>query len=173
MWLVATILDSTGMVTTADSWNLLQVPSGVRLCGFRALPMVFRLKTPERHSSSQVTEGVKGISSQWASPVAQKVKNLPAMWETRVQSLRWEDPLEKWTKTHSSILAWRIHGQRSLEGYSPWGHKESNITEQLSLLLEDVSQETPWTSSIWRSVTRRIELSSRVAMSSGNIIETT
>ena len=57
--------------------------------------MVFRFKTPERHSSSQVTEGVKGISSQWASPVAQKVKNLPAMWETRVQSLRWEDPLEK------------------------------------------------------------------------------
>ena len=36
----------------------------------------------------------------------------------------WEDPLEKVMTTHSSILSWRIHGQRSLAGYSPWGHKE-------------------------------------------------
>ena len=36
------------------------------------------------------------------------VKNLPAMWETWVQSLDWEDPLEKFMATHSSILAWRI-----------------------------------------------------------------
>ena len=36
------------------------------------------------------------------------VKNLPAMWETQVQSLGWEDPLEKGMATHSSILAWRI-----------------------------------------------------------------
>jgi len=40
--------------------------------------------------------------------VAQKVNNLPAMWETEVQSLAWEDPLEKRMTTHSSILAWRI-----------------------------------------------------------------
>ena len=40
--------------------------------------------------------------------MAQTVKNLPAMWETGVQSLVWEDPLEKATATHSSILAWRI-----------------------------------------------------------------
>ena len=40
--------------------------------------------------------------------VAQTVKNLPAMWETRVRSLGWEDPLEKGMATHSSILAWRI-----------------------------------------------------------------
>ena len=44
----------------------------------------------------------------WASTVAQLVKNPPAMWETWVQSLGWEDPLEKGTATHSSILAWRI-----------------------------------------------------------------
>ena len=36
------------------------------------------------------------------------VKNLPAMWETRVRSLGWEDPLEKEVATHSSILAWKI-----------------------------------------------------------------
>ena len=43
-----------------------------------------------------------------ASPVAQPVKNLPAMWETWVRSLGWEDPLEKGKAIHSSILAWRI-----------------------------------------------------------------
>ena len=40
--------------------------------------------------------------------MAQRVKNLPAMQETQVRSLGWEDPLEKGTATHSSILAWRI-----------------------------------------------------------------
>ena len=44
----------------------------------------------------------------WASLVVQLVKNLPAMQETWVQSLGWEDPLEKGKATHSSILAWRI-----------------------------------------------------------------
>ena len=44
----------------------------------------------------------------WASLRAQSVKNLPAMRETWVQSLGWEDPLEKGKATHSSILAWRI-----------------------------------------------------------------
>ena len=43
-----------------------------------------------------------------ASQVAQTVKNLPAMQGTQVQSLGWEDPLEKGMATHSSILAWRI-----------------------------------------------------------------
>ena len=43
-----------------------------------------------------------------ASLVAQTVKNLPAVWETCVQSLGWKDPLEKGMTTHSSILAWRI-----------------------------------------------------------------
>ena len=42
-----------------------------------------------------------------ASLVAQMVKNLPAMWETWVRSLGWEDPLEEGMATHSSILAWR------------------------------------------------------------------
>ena len=48
------------------------------------------------------------FTSQLTSMVAQKVKNLPAMRETQVQSLGWEDPLEKGIATHSSILAWRI-----------------------------------------------------------------
>ena len=43
-------------------------------------------------------------------PVAQLVKNLPAMQETWIQSLGWEDPLEKGKATHSNILPWRIPG---------------------------------------------------------------
>ena len=67
-----------------------------------------------------------------ASLVVQVVKHLPAMQGTRVCSLGGEDPLEKSMATHSSILAWRSpHGQRSLLSYSPWGHKESDTTEQL------------------------------------------
>ena len=57
--------------------------------------------------------------------MAQRVKRLPAMQETWVRSLGREDALEKEMATHSSILAWETHGQRSLEGYSPQGRKES------------------------------------------------
>ena len=60
------------------------------------------------------------------------MKNPPARWETRVQSLRHEDALEKGMATHSSILAWRIP-QRSLVGYSPRGYKELDMTESLTL----------------------------------------
>ena len=65
--------------------------------------------------------------------MAQMIKRLPTMWVTRVQSLGREDPLEKEMATHSSILAWKIprtEGQRSLVGYSPWGRKELDTTEQ-------------------------------------------
>ena len=48
------------------------------------------------------------LQYSWASLVAHLVKNLPAMWETWVQSLGWEDALEKGKATLSSILAWRI-----------------------------------------------------------------
>ena len=52
--------------------------------------------------------------------------------KTRVQSLGQEDPLEKGVAAHFSILAWKIPGQWSLAGYSPWGPKELDMTEQLS-----------------------------------------
>ena len=64
--------------------------------------------------------------------VAQMVKNLPAMQETRVQFLGWEVPLEKGMAIHSNILAWKFHGQRNLMGYSPWTLKELDMTEQLT-----------------------------------------
>ena len=52
------------------------------------------------------------LQCSWASLVAQMVKNLPAVWETWVRSLDWEDPLEEDMATHSSILAWRIPMER-------------------------------------------------------------
>ena len=61
-----------------------------------------------------------------------EVKNLPVKQEiqkSRVESLGQEDPLKEDSATQSSILAWRIPGQRSLAGYRPWGHRESDMTE--------------------------------------------
>ena len=54
----------------------------------------------------------------WDSLVAQMVRNLPAIQETEVRSLGWEDPLE-YMAIHSSTLLGEFHGQRSLVGYSP------------------------------------------------------
>ena len=68
----------------------------------------------------------------WNSPVVQLVKNLPAMQETWVQSLGWEDPLENGTLPTLAFWLGEFHGQRSLEGYSPWGHKELDMTKRLS-----------------------------------------
>ena len=57
-------------------------------------------------------------------PGGSAVENPPATRETQVRSLGGEDPLEKEMATHSRILAWGIHGQRSLEGYSPSGRRD-------------------------------------------------
>ena len=68
-----------------------------------------------------------------ASLVAQLVKNLPAIWETWVQSLSWEDPLEEGMATHSSILAWRMPVDRG--AWRATGHevtKETDTPERLS-----------------------------------------
>ena len=66
--------------------------------------------------------------------MAQTVKNLPVMWGTWVQSLGWEDPLEEGMATHSGILAWRIPRDRGVwQTTGPWGHKELDTTERLSI----------------------------------------
>ena len=69
------------------------------------------------------------LQYSWASFVAQLVKNVPAMQETWVRSLGWEDPLEKGKATHSSILAWRIP-------WGPWGYMEKSmgVTKSQTLL---------------------------------------
>ena len=66
-----------------------------------------------------------------ASLVAQRLKHLPAVWETQVWSLGQEDPLEKEMATHSSIIAWRSPWMEEPGGYSPQGRKESDMTEWL------------------------------------------
>ena len=60
------------------------------------------------------------LHCSWASLVAQFVKNPPAMWETWVRSLGWEDRLEKGTATHSSILAWKIPWTEELPSQLSW-----------------------------------------------------
>ena len=74
-----------------------------------------------RHWSTEIQICKWNILTLVASLVAQLVKNLPALWETQVQSLGWEDPLEKGmlTHSHSSILAWKI----------PWSHKGLDTTD--------------------------------------------
>ena len=66
--------------------------------------------------------------------VAQMVKNLLAVWDTQVQSLGWEDPLEKEMEmaTHSSVLAWKVPWTEEPGCWSSWGCKESDLTEQLT-----------------------------------------
>ena len=62
------------------------------------------------HSSILAPPQEKGGSKKylWTSLMAQRLKHLPAMWETWVRSLGWEDPLEKEMATHSSTVAWKI-----------------------------------------------------------------
>ena len=63
------------------------------------------------------------------------VRNPPAMQEPQVGSLGREDPLQEGLETHSTILPGESLGQRNLASYSPWGCKESEMTEQLTLSL--------------------------------------
>ena len=61
--------------------------------------------------------------------MAQTVKNLPAVQETGVGSLGWEDPWGRAWQPTPVFLPGEFHGQGSLVGYSSWGHKESDMTE--------------------------------------------
>ena len=97
------------------------------------LQRFIRIRTSRLFSFSQISgkdvDYLSNFYTIWASPVAQMIKNLPAMQETWLRSLGQEDPLEKGMAPHSSILAWRSHGQRSLVGYSTWHCKEPDTTE--------------------------------------------
>ena len=71
--------------------------------------------------------GNRFFKAIWGFPVAQLKKNPPAMWETWVWSLGWEDPLEEGKTTHSTS------GLEYSMDCSPWDHKEWDTTERLSL----------------------------------------
>ena len=72
--------------------------------------------------------------------VVQRLKRLPAVWETWVRSLGQEDPLEKEIATHSSILAWRIPWTEELGGLQSTGRKESDTTERLHFHFQGQNQ---------------------------------
>ena len=82
---------------------------------------------PSRSATSS-SEGAYRLSLILPSLVAQIVKNLPAMRETQVPSLGWEDPLEKEMATHSSTRVWRISWRVTVHGFT-----ESDTTEQITL----------------------------------------
>ena len=71
------------------------------------------------------------------------VKHLPTMRETWVQSLGWEDLLEKEMATQSSILAWKIPWMEEPVGYSSWGRKELDMTEQLQCQCQTTEGHNP------------------------------
>ena len=77
-----------------------------------------------------------------ASLVAQLVKNPPAMWETWVRSLGWEDPLGKGKMTHSSILAWRIPWTRQSMGSQRVRHDRATFSFTFAFLSSDLILKT-------------------------------
>ena len=81
-------------------------------------------------------ENGNSLQYSWVLFVAPQGKNLPTIWETWVQSLGWEDPLEKGMATHSSITAWRIPWTEEPGGLQTReGHKKLDMTKQLTFSL--------------------------------------
>ena len=81
---------------------------------------------------------------QWTSLVAQMVKRLPTMWQTQVQSLGWEDPLEKEMAIHSSTLAKKIswsekHGRLQFMGLQRVGHNSATSLQMVPELVSTCS----------------------------------
>ena len=104
------------------------------------------------YSSISVTQGLfLELSVTTTSPVAQTVRNPPALWEDWVRSLGWEDPLEKeWLPT-PVFLPGKFHGQRNLAGYCPWGSQRvwvtfTSLQSPLNLIWHIVSEHPLCTS---------------------------
>ena len=85
------------------------------------------------HCGSLQGDGLRSLLALKGFPGGSVVNNLPAMQEMQVRSLDQENLLEKGRATHSSILAYRIPWTEELKAASPWGCKDSDTTEQLSL----------------------------------------
>ena len=73
--------------------------------------------------------------------VAQMVKNLPAIRETKFRSLSPKDPWRREWQTTPVFLPGDSHGQSSLVGYSPWGRTESDMTERLTLIFSGLAED--------------------------------
>ena len=82
------------------------------------------------HLDTKVAQLCPTLCDPMDYTMPQLEKNLPAMQDTWVRSLGWEDPLEIWKPQPTpAFLTREFHGHRSLAGYSPWGCKESDTTE--------------------------------------------
>ena len=102
LFLLQLLQRAEGLADTSGSLSVLHSRQVIHASVSRARRSLVSCFTPQSTSFAWLLE------CRRASPVAQMVKNLPAIQETWVRSLGWEDPLEKGTTTHSSILAWRI-----------------------------------------------------------------
>ena len=91
----------------------------------------------EQNEGRRVKKIEDNLREVWASLVAHLVKNSPAMWETCVRSLSWEDSLEKQWLPTPVFWPGEFHGL-----YTPWGRKELDMTERLNLTEETASQRT-------------------------------
>ena len=74
--------------------------------------------------------------------MAERLKRLPAMWETWVRSLGWEDPLEKEMATHSSILAWRIPWREEAGRVQSTGSQRVGHDRDLTFTFIEITEET-------------------------------
>ena len=99
------------------------------LCFYYGTFQKLVLKKKKKKKTCTITQLQNLSSLFWASLVTQLVKNPPEMQETWVLPLGWQDPLEKGTATHSSILAWRIPWTEEPGGCHLWGRTESDTTE--------------------------------------------
>ena len=124
---------------TNGALHLLRSPPFISFYSLRLLPnlssahlqtLIFTFYNNKKNITSTLRQLGCHPTSNTPLPGGSDLKNLPAMWETRVRFLGREDFLEKGMATHSSVLAWNIHGQRSLTGYSPWGCGEPDMTER-------------------------------------------
>ena len=105
--------------------------------------LISKMKKIKDHPPSNVPWFLKSQRCKTGFPGGSVVKSLPAKQETRVWSLGREDPPEKEWQPTLVFLPGESHGRRSLVGYSPWGHKESDTTEWLNWT-EKVSGSTKW-----------------------------
>ena len=128
-----------GWMASLTKWTWIWVDSGS--WWWTGRPGVLRFMGSQRVGHDWVTElnwhtfmvtltwKISTITAEMVYLVAQTVENLPAMLETRVWTLGWEDPLGRvGIATHSRFLPGEFHEQRSLAGHSPWSCKESNTT---------------------------------------------
>ena len=120
-------IDSNLRLNMKPPWSLSRLPWSLG----RLFLLLAWIKVTYLHwGGLSFSASAQTVPYTWTSFVVQLVKNMPAMLETSVQFLGWEDPLEKGKTIYSSILAWRIPWT-----YSPRGHKELDTNEWFSLSL--------------------------------------